>query len=119
MLVVDDSKPTCKMFCRTLTKSGFTASQCHDGDECVEFMQKVLAGENDAVDLILLDSEMPRMNGPETARALRAMGIAVPIIGVTGHTLPEDLQRFVDSGATRVLVKPVTMEALNNILKQV
>lgn len=56
------------------------------------------------------------MNGPDTARTLRAEGYFTPIIGVTGNVLPEDQQYFLCSGANRVLRKPLSLPLLEKTL---
>jgi CheY-like chemotaxis protein len=63
-------------------------------------------------DLILLDYEMPILNGPKTAQKLREMGYNMIIIGVTGNVLPEDRDYFMQHGVDAVLPKPVTIASL-------
>ena len=59
-------------------------------------------------DVIFLDDHMPRMTGVECVAALRALGITIPVFGVTANALLEDQQRFVRAGATAVVTKPMT-----------
>jgi CheY-like chemotaxis protein len=63
-------------------------------------------------DVCLLDAEMPVLNGYNMAVAARGAGCHVPIIGITGNALPEDVQRFLDAGAHAVVPKPVQMSQL-------
>ena len=50
---------------------------------------------------------MPVMDGPSAARALRDLGFKLPIIGVTGNVLPDDIDYFINMGANIVVGKPV------------
>lgn len=58
-------------------------------------------------DLILLDVQMPVMNGLETARAMRAQGITTPIIAVTGNNRDEDRQLCREAGMNGYVPKPL------------
>jgi CheY-like chemotaxis protein len=74
-----------------------------------------LKAKNETFDTILLDFEMPVMNGPTAAKKIRALGCESCIVGITGNVLPEDLAFFEQCGAYRVCSKPVKMEALEGI----
>jgi CheY-like chemotaxis protein len=63
-------------------------------------------------DAILMDFEMPVMNGPTATAKLREMGCTAPIIGITGNVLPQDIKLFLNSGATAVLPKPLKFAEL-------
>ena len=63
-------------------------------------------------DVILMDFEMPVLNGPATAKRLREFGCTIPIIGLTGNVLHEDVALFKASGADAVLNKPLTISEL-------
>lgn len=58
-------------------------------------------------------------DGYEATMAIRAAGIRVPVIAVTGNALDEDQRRFVDAGASTVLTKPVRREVLEQVLREV
>ncbi|KAJ1401114.1 hypothetical protein B484DRAFT_405826, partial [Ochromonadaceae sp. CCMP2298] len=125
VLVVDDSGLSRKVLCRLLKNNGYLVEEAVDGVDCVEQMQKQVHEsskflEQDSgmvqdlqeFDLILMDFEMPRMNGPTATKTLRDMGCNLPIVGVTGNVLADDLQFFVKHGLNYVLTKPVTAELL-------
>ena len=68
---------------------------------------------------VLIDHEMPRMDGPEATRAIRELeeqddSASAYIIGVTGDMFPEDVQYFKDSGAEKVLGKPLKYRELQD-----
>ena len=68
-------------------------------------------------DVVLTDVNMPRMNGYELARQLRALGAAIPIIGVTANAMREEEERCLASGMTSWLVKPIGLSLLRHHLQ--
>jgi two-component system, sensor histidine kinase len=108
VLVVDDAASNRKLVSRLLTKKGFVCHEAENGLKCVE---KVLAGDV-SYEFIVLDYEMPVMDGPSAARQLRESRVATLIIGVTGNVLPEDFDYFLKQGANAVLAKPVSIDDL-------
>ncbi|MDH3977467.1 MAG: EAL domain-containing protein [Gammaproteobacteria bacterium] len=103
ILVVDDD-PTLRMIARaTLEKAGFAVEEAEDGEEALrKFIQHQPA-------IIMLDVEMPKMNGYEACRRLRedAVGAHVPIIMTTGLEDIESVNRAYSAGATDFLPKPI------------
>jgi CheY-like chemotaxis protein len=67
-------------------------------------------------DAILMDYEMPVMNGPSATARLRELGCACLIVGVTGNVLPQDVAYFIAQGAEAVLPKPVVLEDFEHIM---
>jgi CheY-like chemotaxis protein len=63
-----------------------------------------------------MDFVMPNMNGPDATRKIRELGYDGIIIGVTGNTLPCDIDHFKLSGANDVLAKPLNMEKLEHMM---
>ncbi len=70
-------------------------------------------------DLILMDTQMPIMDGLEATRRLRAQGLTLPIIGVSAGAMDEERQAALDAGVNAYLPKPVQMDALAHLLAQV
>lgn len=70
-------------------------------------------------DFVLMDFEMPIMNGPTATKELRNMGFNVPIIGITGNVLPQDVEMFLSHGANAVLAKPLTLLALEEAIEKI
>ena len=68
-----------------------------------------------AIDAVLIDSNMPRMNGPEAIVEMRKLGYRGPIIGVSGGD-EKTLKEFLDAGASNVMQKPVHSDNLMNML---
>lgn len=113
VLLVDDSKCIVTVLERILKAEAFTVITAHDGCQAVATFLK------SAVGLILMDMEMPVMNGRTATQAIRqlASGSTVPIIAITGHDDPEETKRCLDAGCTAVLKKPVKKEELLQIIR--
>jgi CheY-like chemotaxis protein len=72
-----------------------------------------------AVDLVLIDYEMLRMNGPEAAGRMRVdLGYRGLVICITGNALPEDLDTFRAHGANLVLTKPLTNDKFMDAIRE-
>lgn len=123
ILVVEDVASSRKMLIRLLQRAGHTCEAACDGQEAVEMITQNLAdndleqGKHQRIDTVLMDFEMPRLNGPEATEQLRALDFGALIIGVTGNVLAEDVDYFISKGANRVLPKPVSMDLLNDAWK--
>lgn len=112
ILLVDDTPTNRKMVRRILRSDGYTdVDEAKDGLECVEMVSTRPPSEA-WYDLILMDYEMPRMNGPDATSRLRELGYTMPIIGVTGNILSADITFFMNSGVNAVLPKPIAMKDL-------
>lgn len=129
VLVVDDAPSNRKMLGRILKVNQIKFEEAENGEICLSKVIAAFASStnptspapvDDATfsprlapyDLILLDYEMPVLNGPKTAQKLREMGFHMIIIGVTGNVLPEDRDYFMQHGVDAVLPKPVTIASL-------
>ena len=109
ILVVEDTDINFVMIEAYLKQDGYAVTRAHNGRIAVES-----AGE---CDLIIMDIEMPEMDGLEATRRIRAdereRGVASrPIIAVTAHAVNEYRQRCLTAGCTAYLTKPVRMNAM-------
>ena len=72
--------------------------------------------------MILMDIQMPRMNGYEAAMAIRASShpdaLTVPIAAMTANAFTEDVQRAIDSGMNEHISKPIDIAALHETFKR-
>ncbi|KAK1384875.1 Response regulatory domain-containing protein [Heracleum sosnowskyi] len=109
-LVVDDCPMIRMLNTKFLSKLGLEVSSAKDGVEAV-----AVAGEGH-FDLIVMDLEMPRMNGIEATTELRAMGVDCKIIGATGCNDVSLQQRFMDAGLDSLFNKPLTVANLQSCL---
>jgi signal transduction histidine kinase/CheY-like chemotaxis protein len=125
ILVVDDARSNRKLLKRLLTKRGNTCDEAENGQEAVTIVKENASKGGLPYDLILLDYEMPVMNGPTAAKKIRALsqanGIeqhseeASFIVGITGNFMDEDVEYFKRCGANAVLPKPFKIQELENL----
>ena len=83
--------------------------------------EAILLAEQNSFDLVLMDIQMPEMDGIECALALRAQNliqIKIPIIAATAAATPEDIQKCNESGMNGILMKPIAMTQLSEILEK-
>jgi len=115
VLVVDDSPFNRKMLVRLLTSKGYDCVQAEDGADAVRVYQE-LTFNGEPIDAVMMDFEMPVMNGPAATKKLRELGCTCLIVGVTGNVLPDQVASFKNNGANAVLPKPLVMEDLQELL---
>lgn len=108
-LVVDDSRAVRLIIGKILGELGIGVIEAGTGREALERMT-----EHPDLELVLLDWNMPEMNGLEYVRAVRAMREFDPvrILMVTSETEQEQVFRALDAGANEYLMKPFTKEVL-------
>jgi chemosensory pili system protein ChpA (sensor histidine kinase/response regulator) len=108
ILVVDDSLTVRKITNRLLTREGYRVATAKDGLEAMEFMRE------EVPTVILLDIEMPRMDGFEVTRAVRADGRLknVPIVMITSRTAEKHREHALDLGVDMYMGKPYQEEEL-------
>jgi CheY-like chemotaxis protein len=111
ILVVDDCSVNRKLLIRLLTRAGHTCDGAEDGLVALHQVEAAMESEN-YYDTILLDSEMPVLNGPTAAKQMRRLGCDAMIVGVTGNLMREDVEYFKENGADEVLPKPFKMKDL-------
>ena len=109
------------MLIRLLDRAGYECIPAGNGQEAIEIIEKDLAAydknptEHRIIDTVLMDFEMPLVNGPEATKRLRRMGYKGLIIGVTGNVLDEDVEFFMQRGADDVMPKPVSLKGLKEV----
>lgn len=112
VLLVEDSPDNRRLITTYLKKTGAQVSSAEDGHEGV----KRALGES--VDVVLMDVQMPRMDGHQAMRKLRSVGFSRPIIALTAHAMKEERDRCFESGCTDYLTKPISKTHLINVLSR-
>lgn len=116
ILIAEDNAINREVALRQLGKLGYSAQAVADGLAAVD---AALSGQ---FDLVLMDCQMPRMDGLEATRAIRKgearSGKRARIIAMTANVLPEDRQACIDAGMDDYISKPVTLAELRRVLKQ-
>jgi two-component system, chemotaxis family, chemotaxis protein CheY len=112
-LVIDDSRTTRKVLMRMLHTLGFDTVEAANGREGLERLR-----EMGASDLVLVDWNMPVMDGFDFVRAVRAERAydKVPLVMVTTHNDMESVARALEAGATEFIMKPFTEEVIREKL---
>mmetsp|Transcript_4267 Transcript_4267/g.8735 ORF Transcript_4267/g.8735 Transcript_4267/m.8735 type:complete len:599 (+) Transcript_4267:101-1897(+) len=120
VLVVDDSVSNRRLLSRLLQNRGHVCDEAENGQLALDKIRHAQEAGLPDYDLILLDSEMPVLNGPLTAQTIRKYdGYGkVLIVGITGNILPEDVHYFESCGANRVLGKPIRIDVLEEICRE-
>lgn len=117
VMVVDDSKSTRRVVRQMFeTNVKVVVEECEDGMEAVNTFEKYLA-VNRSFDVILIDTYMPVMNGPEAARRIFALGYKGLMIGFTGSPDESDKNWDASSGVTVCLEKPIRRQHVQDIIK--
>lgn len=106
ILIVDDNEDNRDVLARRLQRRGFDVTQASGGKQGVE------QASADLPDMILMDMNMPELDGWEATRRIRSQGSKVPIIAITAHAMPGDLERALESGCTEYHTKPVELGKL-------
>ena len=106
IMVVEDDAELRQLFCRVLSRNGFSPLEASDGIDALELL------EHHAVDLIVSDIMMPRMDGYALVRTLRSGGSKLPVLMITARDGFQDLQSGFLSGADDYMVKPINVNEL-------
>jgi DNA-binding NtrC family response regulator len=115
VLIVDDEPNVRLMLETTLSSVGYDVTEAGDGQAALDR----LSGKGPDYDLVLLDLLMPRMDGMELLRQLRALGNVIPVVILTAHgSIPEAVEAM-KLGAIDFLTKPTTPDALRRVVAEV
>ncbi|MEX0282974.1 MAG: ATP-binding protein [Paracoccaceae bacterium] len=114
ILIVEDNRNNRIVLRDMLELDGHVVEDAFDGEQGAERVQR--AGP---YDLVLMDISMPKMDGIEATRAIRAgeaPGVHLPIVAITAHAGASETERFLSAGMDDVLVKPISRAALREVL---
>ncbi len=122
VLVVDDNHLNVHFMREIVKKLGALAESASDGDEAVEIYKRVQAWK-DPFDLILMDENMPHMNGTEAAKIITALEKEhnyphTPIIGISGDATEEQRERSIASGMDECIFKPVGIKKITEVFQR-
>ena len=107
-LLADDGEDNCRLISHMLARTGAEVSIASDGVEALEELE----GTPAPFDIILMDMQMPRLDGYAATRSIRDRGISTPVIALTAHAMSGDRQRCLDAGCDDYLTKPVRSKRL-------
>ena len=119
ILLAEDNALNEEIARAVLSEAGFVVTSACDGAAAVEALQNAPAG---TYDLILMDIQMPRLNGYEAARKIRALPdparAQIPIIAMTADAFEEDRQNALAAGMNAHITKPIEIPKLLKVLSE-
>jgi len=119
LLLVEDNVVNCELALRLLHKRGHAVTVATNGREALELLEARGFADFDA---ILMDVQMPEMDGMEATATIRAqektLGSHIPIIGVTAHAMKGDRERCLEGGMDGYVSKPIRPDALFSELER-
>ncbi|MBC8627794.1 ATP-binding response regulator [Blautia stercoris] len=120
ILLTEDNELNREIAVELLKEEGFILDTAEDGTIAVEKMRTAKPGQ---YDLILMDIQMPIMDGYEATRQIRKLEnpetANIPIVAITANAFEEDRQKALEAGMNEHVSKPIDMERLLEIMKKV
>ncbi|MDR0290609.1 MAG: response regulator [Treponema sp.] len=118
-LVVDDIEINREIVMELLSEAGFTMEAAENGKDALD---KFAASKEGYFDIILMDMQMPVMDGCTATRQIRELdrmdAHKIPIIAMTANVMQEDMQMAIESGMTGHLSKPIELEVVLRVLQK-
>ena len=118
VLVCDDEKDIVSALEIYLKAEGYEVLKAYDGKEALEILHQ------QEVQLVLMDIMMPKMDGHQAAKAIRAMyadrpdAEEIPIIALSANAFSEDVQASLDAGMNGHVSKPLNMEEVTKVIER-
>ncbi|MEY4762496.1 MAG: hypothetical protein RLZZ200_2352, partial [Pseudomonadota bacterium] len=112
VLAVDDSPLNLEVINRILSDEGAEVTVIDSGRAAIE----LLSGRQQVFDVVLMDMQMPDLDGCETAARIRDLGLGVPIIALTAGATNSEKQRAIQAGMVDFLTKPVMPDEISRML---
>jgi len=118
ILLVDDEELNRKLCERILIREGFSVFEAKNGKEAMELMAKSPSGH---FDLIVMDIQMPEMNGYEATKRIRSMdredAKKIPIIALSANDTEEDIRLSKEYGMNDHMVKPFNIPKIVDVIR--
>ena len=119
ILLTEDNDLNAEIATELLQEEGCTVDRAKDGVECVDILEKAANG---TYQIILMDVQMPVMNGYDAAKKIRRMDDSqkanIPIVAMTANAFSEDRQAALDAGMNDHIAKPINMSILVPTLRK-
>ncbi len=118
-LCAEDNELNVEILEALLDMHNASCTVCYDGLELVKMFENVKPGDYDA---ILMDMQMPNMNGIEATKAIRnhsnPLGKTIPIIAMTANAFSSDVEKCLEAGMNAHLAKPLDINALERVVQE-
>ena len=112
VLIVDDDMRNLFALSKVLEERGLQVLKAEDGEKALALLR-----DGVAADIILMDIMMPGLDGYETTRTIRELGVRTPIIALTAKAMKEDRDKCLAAGADDYLAKPVDLDRLISMMR--
>jgi CheY-like chemotaxis protein len=112
ILIAEDNATNQVLALKTLERYGFRADTVSSGKEAIEVLDKV------PYDLVLMDVEMPGMDGMEATRRIRDGGSSIPILALTAHAMKGDREKCLAAGMDDYVSKPIDPRELVDAIER-
>ena len=115
VLLVEDNEINRQVARELLTMAGLDVTEAHDGYQAMEKLSYA------RFDVVLMDVQMPELDGVETVKAIRAAGgrfAGLPVIAMTAHAMLGDRERFLEAGMSDYIAKPIEEKQLLGVLSK-
>ena len=119
VLLAEDTELNAEIAMTVLKENGLKAERAANGKQCMEMLKKM---PEDYYDMILMDIQMPEMDGYEATKLIRNLDDAradIPIVAMTANAFEEDRQKALESGMNAHVSKPVDMNMLFKVMAQI
>ena len=120
VLLAEDNDLNAEIAMAVLEETGLVIERVEDGIQCVNRIEQMPSG---TYDLILMDIQMPNMDGYQTTRCIRHLDdkkkAEIPIIAMTADAFAEDRKRAFDAGMNGHIVKPIDIEKMEKVILSV
>jgi CheY-like chemotaxis protein len=113
ILIVDDEPHVADLLARSLAREGHAPTVAHSGDEALR-----LIGKGASPDALFLDISMPGMNGLDVLAEVRRRRPSLPVVVITGHATPEEVDEVRRLGAVDVIEKPAPLAHYQSALQR-
>lgn len=121
ILVIDDRRDIRFLAQHLIEKAGGKVLTATNGQEAVDLLLngKLSAPAVEEIDLVLMDMQMPVMDGYEATRILRAAGFSKPIVALTANAMLEDREKCLQAGCSDFITKPIDSRKLITLLNTI
>jgi CheY-like chemotaxis protein len=112
ILLVEDEPINQKVVQFMLDNLGYSYDSAISGYSALDLIKE------NTYDLILMDIQLPDINGIEVTKQIRSQGITTPIVATTAYSFDDELQSYIASGMNDVLLKPFRQEQILNLIQK-
>lgn len=117
ILLAEDGQDNQRLISTILRLAGAKVDIVENGRQAVRMVHTSIEDKK-PYNLILMDMQMPEMDGYQATKQLRSMGINLPIIALTAHTMPQDRDKCLQAGCNEYVAKPIQRQQLLDLLER-